>query len=136
MATRFTPCPACKRHVRDGDVACPFCGAPPSPAPSLSRSPSARLSRAAFLALGAAGALGGTACSSTSEPPAPVEAGPRETDANEPDASIAQPIYGAMVPPLDAGEPGDGEPQREGGFAEPLYGAIAPPYGLPPVDQK
>jgi hypothetical protein len=143
MATRFIPCPACARHVRQGDEACPFCGATPSPAPAL-RLPSARLSRAALLALGAAGALAATDCSSSSAVvPAPFDAGASEdggspasdSAAPAPDAGgapdgggFAQPLYGAMVIPADAAGGEDAEGTRDGGFAQPLYGAMAPPH--------
>jgi hypothetical protein len=29
--TAMTPCPGCSRHVRDGELACPFCGGPVAP---------------------------------------------------------------------------------------------------------
>jgi hypothetical protein len=133
MAIRFTPCPACARHVREGDAACPFCGATSLPSPQLSRALSTRLSRAAFLALGAAGALAATDCSSSSAPayggsPPVADSGSMEDDAG--DAGFAQPLYGAVAPTPDAGTD-DAEPEKEGGFAQPLYGAIAPPYGGP-----
>jgi hypothetical protein len=133
MAIRFTPCPACARHVREGDATCPFCGATSRAPAELPRALSTRLSRAAFLALGAAGALAATDCSSSS--PAyggsspPIEAGPSEGDSG--DAGFAQPLYGAMVAPPDAAPEEDAAPEKDGGFAQPLYGAIAPPYGLP-----
>ncbi len=148
MAIRFTPCPACARHVREGDATCPFCGATSLAPPELPRALSTRLSRAAFLALGAAGALAATDCSSSSSPtlnplygapPAPLEAG-SSMEGDSGDAGFAEPIYGAMVPPPDAGSEAaapeedaapEAAPEKEGGFAQPLYGAIAPMYGLP-----
>jgi hypothetical protein len=65
MRTRFIACPACARHVRAGDSACPFCGtAVPSAQPL--RTIRGRLSRAAMHAAGAAGAVVAIAdCSST-----------------------------------------------------------------------
>jgi hypothetical protein len=165
MAIRFTPCPVCARHVREGDAACPFCSATSLPPAPLSRAPSTRLSRAAFLALGAAGALAATDCSSSPAPSPPYGTPPFAdsglTEGDSGDAGFAQPLYGAVVPtdaatddaepekeggfaqPLygavaptpDAGTD-DAEPEKEGGFAQPLYGAIAPPYGLPPIDGK
>lgn len=149
MATRFIPCPACARHVRQGDEACPFCGAKPSPANEL-RLPSARLSRAALLALGAAGAVAATDCSSTSQQglyggvSIPYDGGapddgassPSDAAASAPDAGatsdgggFAQPLYGAMVvpPEADGGEDAAGGEREGGGFAQPLYGAMVPP---------
>jgi hypothetical protein len=142
MAIRFTPCPACARHVREGDATCPFCGATSLAPAELPRALSSRLSRAAFLALGAAGAIAATDCASSSAPvPAygglpPVEGGllPLETDAG--DAGFAQPLYGAVVPLPDGGSEDAAGSEREGGFAQPLYGAIAVPYGLPPGGGK
>jgi hypothetical protein len=137
MAIRFTPCPACARHVREGDATCPFCGATSRVPAELPRALSTRLSRAAFLALGAAGALAATDCSSSSSAPVPayggsfppIEAGPSEGDSG--DAGVAQPLYGAVAPLPDAAPEEDAAPEKDGGFAQPLYGAIAPPYGLP-----
>jgi hypothetical protein len=59
----LTPCPACARHLRANEQACPFCGvslgaffyAAPAPA---SAPPARRLSRAALFAFGAGAALG------------------------------------------------------------------------------
>ncbi|HEY5242624.1 MAG TPA: hypothetical protein VIJ22_14190 [Polyangiaceae bacterium] len=56
MRTRFIACEVCARHVREGDGACPFCGAKAPVAPAR-RSIKARLSRAALHAAGAAGAI-------------------------------------------------------------------------------
>jgi hypothetical protein len=137
MPTRFIPCGSCARHVREGDAACPFCGAAAPVAPALSRV-TGRLSRAAFLALGAAGALSATECSSTSTPsPQPLYGSPPIVDAGsladvevpldaESDGGFAQPLYGAMVPPVsDAGDE-DAEPPEGGGhMVQPLYGASA-----------
>jgi hypothetical protein len=109
MAVRFSPCPACARHVREGDAKCPFCGAEPFHPPQAPLVARGRLSRAALIAAGAAGALAATDCSSSS----------------------TQAIYGAPIAPLDAGTSANdagGEGQgTEAGFAEPLYGAMAPP---------
>jgi hypothetical protein len=142
MAIRFTPCPACARHVREGDATCPFCGATSRAPAELPRALSTRLSRAAFLALGAAGALAATDCSSSSSSPVPAYGLPPLTEAGFP-----QPLYGAVVPLPDAGSEDaapeqdaapeeDAAPEKDGGFAQPLYGAIAVPYGLPPGGGK
>ncbi|HTB74078.1 MAG TPA: hypothetical protein VK762_12580 [Polyangiaceae bacterium] len=155
MAIRFTPCPACARHVREGDATCPFCGATSRAPAELPRALSTRLSRAAFLALGAAGALAATDCSSSSSSPVPAYGLPPLTEAGFP-----QPLYGAVVvlpdagsgnggivplpdagsedaaPEQDAAPEEDAAPEKDGGFAQPLYGAIAVPYGLPPGGGK
>jgi hypothetical protein len=70
VSTPLRPCPACSRHVRASEPACPFCEreldaafrSVPSPrAPAV-----ARLSRAALFAIGAGGVAAGTGCGSTS----------------------------------------------------------------------
>jgi hypothetical protein len=65
MKERFVACPDCSRHVKEGDEACPFCGAAavelPPPAPTLAE----RVSRAAMLAAGAGGVLVMTGCGSS-----------------------------------------------------------------------
>src|SRR3954467_8631752 len=60
----LTPCPSCNRHVRVGDVACPFCGAAVAVAPSPAASGPGlrgRLGRAALFAAGAT-LMGLSAC--------------------------------------------------------------------------
>lgn len=57
MRTRFIECAACGRHVREGDEACPFCGAAAPVPPPPVRALGARVSRAAMLAAGAAGGV-------------------------------------------------------------------------------
>jgi hypothetical protein len=139
MPTRFIPCAACARHVREGDAACPFCGATAPVAPALSRA-AGRLSRSAFLALGAAGALSATGCSSTSTPsPQPLYGSPPLVDAGsladvevpldaESDGGFAQPLYGATAPPVTDAGGEDAEPPEGGGhMVQPLYGAMAVP---------
>ncbi len=101
MAVRFTPCPACARHVKEGDGACPFCGA------SVARSLAppvvlGRMSRAALLAASAAGALALADCSSSS----------------------GTPLYGGSSPPQEAGGPtNDGSSPDGVGSIMPLYGS-------------
>jgi hypothetical protein len=135
MATRFIPCPACARHVRDGDAACPFCGLAIAQASAAARPPMARMSRAALLAVSAASALAATDCSSTSSPgPTGSDAAALDSaisptlDASEDDSSgMAQPLYGATAP-LDAGEPDADAAADDSGFhVQPLYGAMMKP---------
>jgi hypothetical protein len=108
MAVRFTPCPACARHVKEGDGACPFCGAnvPRTATPAM---PKGRLSRAALLAASAAGALAMADCGGSTS---------------------AEPLYGGVSQPVEAGGPGDDASALAdgGGIGEPLYGAVAPPF--------
>ena len=56
MSARFVACQVCARHVREGDRACPFCGAG-APVVGPRRTIPGRLSRAAMHAAGAAGAF-------------------------------------------------------------------------------
>jgi len=74
MTAILRPCPACSRHVRVSELACPFCSGPfdsafgAGPAP---RAPTVRLARAALFALGAGTAGLSTTCSSSSGPVGP-----------------------------------------------------------------
>jgi|HubBroStandDraft_2_1064218.scaffolds.fasta_scaffold711604_2 hypothetical protein len=57
MRKRFVACIECSRHVREGDEACPFCGARAPALPPPPRAMTTRVSRAAMLAAGAAGGI-------------------------------------------------------------------------------
>jgi hypothetical protein len=131
----LSSCPACARHVRVSEAACPFCGAALSdafrarPAP---RSPAARLSRSALYALGMGTVTLAAACSSSSSPGGTEDAGPPVADAGAPvadaakggasEAGVATPAYGAS--PHDAGE----APYDAGGVVA-AYGAPVLPDG-------
>lgn len=151
--SQLTPCPACHRHVRKTETACPFCSASISlahlPAPQL---PSSRLGRAATFAFGASlvGVTALVSCSADDSPGTAVYGGPPVPSAgaggetSEPGGGGAgTAVYGG--PPTSAGEggqpdvvPGDGGAagggaggaagSGEGGLA----GAIAI-YGGPPA---
>jgi hypothetical protein len=117
----FFPCPSCERHVKEGDAACPFCGASVAKAAAPVRVAS-RLSRSALFALSAAGALSVTDCGGTTSEPvygAPVPAVDAGGDAPQ-DGSV-QALYGA--PAVDAA----GQLQDASGVA--IYGAAPPPPG-------
>jgi hypothetical protein len=127
MSSRFTPCPACARHVKQGERACPFCGAedPCANAPPTGGFAVA-LSRSALFALSAIGAsVAGTDCSASSiapygQPPsvgdatfaedAPVAAdggsvsGDAAREAAPLEGGSLQPVYGAPVSPTDASQ--------------------------------
>jgi hypothetical protein len=129
-------CPGCARHVRVGEVACPFCR---TSLEEVSRAftarlpPGQRLSRAALYAFGVgsltvAAACGGSVSGGTGDKDAGDEAGMVGLDAayggSPPDGfSGGQPLYGA---PFDAA------------FFYPDAGqdvTVAPPYGIsPPFD--
>jgi hypothetical protein len=145
MSVRLIPCSACARHVKQGDCACPFCGAKVECASEPPRGATVRLSRAALFAASAVGAALATSdCSSASGVPlyggsVPVEAGDDSSSAGDYGGGVppadagdaspsseggsAQPHYGGVVPPIDAG---DASPS-EGGSVQPLYGAVVPP---------
>jgi hypothetical protein len=105
--SHLRPCPACSRHVRVKEGACPFCGvslepsfsAAPAPLP-----PSRRLSRAALIALGAGSLALAPGCgeSSTAMYGAPgiemVDAG--DAGGQEAGTAPGMPAYGAS--PADA----------------------------------
>jgi hypothetical protein len=57
MTARFVACVACGRHVKEGDVACPFCGTDAPHVEPLPRQAGVRMTRAAMIAAGTAGAL-------------------------------------------------------------------------------
>ena len=145
----FVPCPSCRRHVRAGDGACPFCAAALPSDPQVVPAATTRLGRGALFAF----AVGVAACSSSGDDGAPADTGVSDT-------GNPAPAYGA---PVDASvtEGGvDGGPKDTGGMSaayglppdtgvdatSPDTGASdaaadtsdtggpAPAYGLPPVD--
>ncbi len=54
MTERLVQCPACSRHVKSRDPACPFCGARMTAARASSRAPFERMKAAAAVAAGVA----------------------------------------------------------------------------------
>lgn len=111
-------CPACVRHVRVDETACPFCGAvlgasfAGSPEPVR---PAVRLSRAALAAFGA-GTFGiVTACSSVGSMP-PYGASPIIPPPSL-DDSGANPVDSSTTT-LDAPEPADAGRPLDGGDGE------------------
>ena len=106
--SQLVPCPACVRHIRATDSACPFCGVQVdlSPAgPTMGSGP--RLGRAATFAFGAALAAAGAIGCESEEPNVP--------------------LYGAPVP-VDAGP--DGQVDEDAGET------VAPLYGGPPEERE
>ncbi|HEX3697639.1 MAG TPA: hypothetical protein VH374_19865 [Polyangia bacterium] len=76
MKPAFRPCPACARHIRDTETACPFCHAQLSDSfrAALPAAPTrGRLPRSALVLLGASLA-GAPACSSGTMSGQPVDA--------------------------------------------------------------
>jgi hypothetical protein len=66
MTTRFVACVACGRHVKEGEDACPFCGAGAPQVGPLPRLAGVRMTRAAMFAAGTAGVAALLDCGSTS----------------------------------------------------------------------
>jgi hypothetical protein len=117
MGPRFTPCPACARHVKQSDSRCPFCGNEVPRVNAPARATVRRLSRSALFAAGAAGlALATVDCSSSSEPPYGV---PPLVDAAPGDDSTDASDGSSTTPNDAAGDAGS----ADGG----LDGAVTPP---------
>jgi hypothetical protein len=108
MYQPLRPCPACARHVRAVESACPFCAAALVPeGPTAPRPEGPRLSRSAMLLLGSAALA--EACQRSAPvanvygappPPTPVaDAGPAAAPRSPPDdpGSSAE-VYGAPPP--------------------------------------
>lgn len=134
MNVSLVPCPACARHVRQGDSICPFCGAKAAFSPGAPIVQRGRMSRAAMFAAGAAGAaLAMTDCSSNSQP---LDGGSGAALDASNDATGADAAQGA---PDAAGGSSDGttgsddgstrasDASTEVGSIVALYGAVAPP---------
>jgi hypothetical protein len=162
MDSALVPCPACDRHVRATEAACPFCAAPLPDDLARRAVPPAprRLGRAAALAFGASLTLAactnevvtGAAQGGTSGASGTGGAGGSTVSGGTGGSSggggdVGVPLYGGPSPPYDAGAPppppgdgGDGDaapPTDDGGDAAPPHdggheGGIAPAYGLPP----
>lgn len=132
MARRLLPCPSCSRHVNLDEAKCPFCAQivhfAQVPA-AVSVAQTARLSRTARVALGAALAAALPACGGSGQPADGPEPPPATTTAPPDDDGSPAAEYGAPMPPDDPGA------------VAPLYGEPAPPdddgagapeYGAPP----
>jgi hypothetical protein len=116
----LAPCPACARHVRVSETACPFCGSvlaeslreSAAPAP-----PGVRLTRAALFAFGTGAFAIAPGCSSDSVGTTPA------TDAG---TTVIAPPYGLAPIPDAAGD----ATEDDGGYDAPDYGDDAA-YGAP-----
>ncbi|MFO0756873.1 MAG: hypothetical protein U0359_10295 [Byssovorax sp.] len=134
------PCPSCQRHVRAGEIACPFCASPLADgAPRPAVDPVPRMSRAAAFVFGATLAVTGceaeiidpqsTGATSTGTGAGAGGAdggsglGGAKPDGGPEDDGGVQALYGDPPPPVDAGK--DGPDDDGGGFAK--YGAPPPP---------
>ena len=123
--SQLIPCSECQRHVRLTDTACPFCNAASSAPRGNVRAgqpaPSRGLKRAAVFALSASVSVSVSACDTVAPiyggPPSPLDSvdtsdsadtsdsvspspSHPSTDSSD-DTGLAQPEYGAPVPPPD-----------------------------------
>lgn len=124
------PCATCRRHVRHGESACPFCSAPLPQRTNAAFTPARqlRLSRATLFALGALFAP----LSCDEGGPQPKDAGPEDAGPRVDTADLAIPPYGAAAPPFDPVDPTapvDAGTAVDPGNAVPAYGAPPPPDG-------
>jgi hypothetical protein len=112
MRTRFIACGGCGRHVREGDGACPFCGAAAPVLPPVERVFSRGLSRAAMFAAGTAGVVVAMVdCGSGSVTSTPfygaagfVDTGAPPADATEEEGNTMTGVfYGVACPNCEAG---------------------------------
>src|SRR4051812_45810637 len=123
----FLPCPSCKRHVRAGDEACPFCASSMPADVRVAAAPTRRLGRSALFAF----AVGVAGCSSEGGvvpvygAPAPTDTGAKLDAEDDPGGGMA--LYGA---PADTGAPDTGT-KSDGGDDVMDSGGPAPAYRLP-----
>jgi hypothetical protein len=133
MGAIFVPCPSCARHVRNGDGACPFCGAEVPDAPLAAPTARMRLSRAAIVAAGAAAALGALDCGGKDEGlAATTSASTTSSTSSSTTATTTRPIqitttfssaYGAAVfVSFDGGELEDAHAHVDGGVTDASVG--------------
>ena len=139
-------CPACSRHVRVTETACPFCGGALADSFRAQTAPvplTVRLSRAALLALGTGTLSLAAACGgATSSVPSDGGGGADAKTSEVPDgassvfdsgnggydsSNVAVPYGLPPPPPEDAGT----EPPPADASAPDAH-FVAPPYGLPP----
>lgn len=122
----FVPCPSCKRHVRAGEGACPFCASSMPGDAAIIPAATRRLGRGALFAF----AVGVAGCSSEAAVPvygAPApDTGNAKLDADD-DTGGGMALYGA---PADTGTPDTGT-KADGGDDVMDSGGPAPAYGLP-----
>lgn len=128
-------CEGCKRHVREEENQCPFCGATMVRSRRAAPARSRALTRAALLVAGAAtGASALAACGEDEQEPVeegqdPAEDAGAESDAGNPD-DMVQPAYGVPIEdPDDLPQPAYGvpvDPPPEDG--DPIS---VPAYGVP-----
>jgi hypothetical protein len=133
-------CPACARHVRRSERACPFCASPLSLPPAPPRVVLPRLGRTASFAFGAALSTTAAACSPTAPADAGTDVGMDDVgyndvavyggpDAGEPDAP---PADAPSDVPSDAAVDAPTNDAATNTDAGEDAGGIIPAYGAPP----
>ncbi len=153
--TRLVVCPACARHVRVDETACPFCGTglPPHMQPKVAVAPPAGLGRAALYAFrvgtlsltATAAACGGSVSGSSGDgappPDAAIGDSPESLDASSaadaPSDAASQADARADAASPDGSRPEGGSPDGSPADAAQPRDAnvrdvmILPPYGIP-----
>lgn len=117
------PCPACARHARVSEEACPFCGegfTESFRAALRPRPPGGRLTRAALFAVGAGGLVAASACGSGASGNV-LYGAPPATD----DGGVSAPVDASGDAPVDGAPDSPATDLVDGGN-------YAVPYGLPP----
>ena len=132
--TSLSPCPSCRRHVRDGER-CPFCGSDPG-APLATPDARRGLRRAVVLAATTALAAGGAMdCGSTVETQAGTTTGTSDGGHGGHGGhggavnSVASSGDGFVVAASSTSGTGGGTTTSTTGNT----GGFLPPYGAPPV---
>ncbi len=115
------PCNACERHIRHHESICPFCGVPQGERAAPVLAPMKRVTRTAWIAVGAT--LAATGCSPPVGIAQPYGAPPQPQDAGE---VVSAPMYGGP-PPVP-------ETPHDGGVTvlQPPETNVHPMYGMPP----
>src|SRR5580704_4332328 len=117
MSPRFTPCPACARHVKQSDNTCPFCGNRVPCVNVPARAVVGRLSRAALFAAGAAGlTLAATDCGSMGSAYGGPPCGTSADGSDKCNIMASVPNDGASGDASDDAAP---EPATDGSFSTP-----------------
>jgi len=93
MTARFIACAACGRHVKEGDVACPFCGAGAPSVEPLPRLAGIRMTRAAMIAAGTAGTVAAILDCGQSQPTAFYGVACTGSECIPGDQDAAPPLY-------------------------------------------
>jgi hypothetical protein len=134
--TSLSPCPSCRRHVRDGER-CPFCGSEPG-APLASSEVKRGLRRAVVLAATTALAAGGAMdCGSTVETQAGTTTGSTGDGGHGGHGGAVNSVAstasagGGLVVAASSSTSGTGGAATTSTTGN--TGGFLPPYGAPPV---